>query len=68
MKELVLEVEPRKYKFLLDLVKSFDFVTIRKQTSNKELIISVAKGMQQAKSAAAGKIKSRSAKAFLNEI
>jgi hypothetical protein len=68
MKELIVEVDERKYKFFLDLVKNFDFVSVRKTPSNKELILSVSKGMQQANLAAAGKIKSRSAKSFLNEL
>ncbi len=68
MKELTLEVDERKYKFFLDLVKNFDFVAVRKAPANKELIMSLAKGMQQAKEAGAGKIKSRSAKSFLNEL
>jgi len=68
MKELTLEIEERKYKFFLDLVNNFDFVSVRKSTSNKELIMSVAKGMKEAKQASEGKIKSRSAKSFLNEL
>jgi hypothetical protein len=68
MKELTLEIEAKKYKFFLDLVKNFDFVSVRKSPTNKEIIMSVAKGMQQAKQASAGKVKSRSAKSFLNEL
>ncbi len=68
MKELTLEIDDKKYGFFLDLVKHLDFVTIRKAPSNKELITSVAKGMKQAKLASEGKIKSRSAKDFLNEL
>jgi hypothetical protein len=68
MKELTLEIDEKKYKFFLDLVKNFDFVSVRKSPANKELIMSVAKGMQQAKQAASGKVKSRSAKYFLNGL
>ncbi len=68
MKELTLEIETKKYKFFLDLVKNFDFVSVRKSPTNKEIILSVAKGMQQAKQASEGKGKSRSAKSFLNEL
>ena len=68
MKELTLEIEAKKYQFFLDLVKNFDFVSVRKSPTNKEIITSVAKGMQQAKKASEGKVKSRSAKSFLNEV
>jgi hypothetical protein len=68
MKELTLEIDEKKYKFFLDLVKNFDFVSVRKTPANKELIMSVAKGMQQSKQVSRGKIKSRSAKSFLNGL
>ena len=68
IKELTLEIEEGKYKFFLDLVDSLDFVTVRKTASNKELILSVARGMKEAKLASEGKTKSRSAKSFLNEL
>lgn len=68
MKELTLEIEERKYKFFLDLVKNFDFVSIRKESAKKSLVLSVAKGMQEAKQASKGRVKSRSAKSFLNAL
>ncbi len=68
MKEIVLDIEERKYKFFLDLIKNFDFVSVRKNTNKKELLMSIAKGMQEAKLAANGKLKGRSAKSFLNEF
>ena len=68
MKELTLEIRESKYKFFLDLVKNFDFVSVRKSPANKELIISVAKGMQQAKRASEGKLKSQSVKSFLDGL
>lgn len=68
MKELILEVDERKYEFFLDLLKNFDFVSVKKNLSHKEIIMSVAKGMHEAKLASEGKIKSRPAKSFLNEL
>jgi hypothetical protein len=67
MREITIEIDERKYHFFLDLLKNFDFVSIKKE-SKKDMIISIAKGMQQAKLAAEGKIKSRNAKSFLNEL
>jgi hypothetical protein len=68
MKEIILEVEETKYRFFLDLLKKFDFVSIKKNSSHKDIIMSVAKGMHQAKLASEGKIKSRTAKSFLNDL
>ncbi|MEO6456512.1 MAG: hypothetical protein ABIN97_20720 [Ginsengibacter sp.] len=68
MKEIVLEVEERKYKFFLDLLKNFDFVSVKDSFSRKDIIMHVAKGMHQAKLASEGKMKSRPAKSFLNEL
>jgi hypothetical protein len=67
MKEIIIEVEAKKYQFFMDLLKNFDFVSIKKE-SRKNTILSIAKGMQQAKLASEGKIKSRPAKSFLNEL
>lgn len=68
MKEITLEVDERKYKFFLDILRNFDFVSVKKDSTPKDIIMSVAKGMHQAKLASEGKMKSRSAKTFLNEI
>ena len=68
MKEIILEVEETKYKFFLELLKKFDFVSIKKDSSRKDIIMSVARGMHQAKLASEGKTKSRPAKSFLNEL
>ncbi|MEO6639511.1 MAG: hypothetical protein ABIN25_14620 [Ginsengibacter sp.] len=67
MKEITLEVDEKKYNFFLDLLKNFDFVSIKKD-SKKETILSIAKGMQQARLAADGKAKSRPVKSFLDEL
>ncbi|MDQ6889245.1 MAG: hypothetical protein M3Z56_03065 [Bacteroidota bacterium] len=45
MKEITIEVDEKKYNFFLDLLKNFDFVSIKKE-SRKDTIISIAKGMQ----------------------
>lgn len=68
MKEIILEVEENKYNFFLNIVRSFDFVSIKKTPSHSEILLTVAKGMHQAKLASEGKNKSRSAKLFLNEL
>ncbi len=67
MKEIVLEVKEEKYRFFIELIKNLDFVSV-KSPSKKELLLNIAKGMQEAALAEKGKIKSRPAKSFLNEL
>jgi hypothetical protein len=67
MKEIVLEIREEKYRFFIELIKSLDFVSVKTQ-SKKELLLNVARGMQEAALAGKGKIKSRPAKSFLNEL
>ncbi len=67
MKEIVLEVREEKYRFFIELIKNLDFVSVKSQ-SKKELLLNIAKGMQEAALAEKGKIKSRPAKSFLNEL
>jgi hypothetical protein len=67
MKEVTIEIEEKKYNFIMDLLKNFDFVSIKK-TSHKKDLEQIAKGMKEAKLASEGKIKSRLAKSFLDEL
>lgn len=69
MKQVVLEVDEKKYKFFMELIKNLDFITVKKESSaKKKALFHIAKGMQEALLAENGKIKSRSAKSFLNEL
>ncbi len=69
MKNVVLSIEERKYKFFMELLKNFDFVSIQKEDSaKKQTLKNIAQGMQSAILASEGKIKSRSAKSFLSEL
>lgn len=52
----------------MELIKNFDFVSISKTPGKKEQLLSIARGMQQVQLAEKGKIKSRPAKSFLNEL
>ena len=69
MKQIILEIEERKYKFFMDLIKNFDFINVQKENiAKKKTLFHVAKGMQESVMAENGKVKSRSAKSFLNEL
>lgn len=69
MKQIVLNVDEKKYKFFIELIKNFDFVKITDEsTAKKQTLKEIAQGMQAAMLAGNGKIKTRSAKSFLNEL
>jgi len=72
MKQVTIEVQDNKYRFLLELLKNFNFIKIKtekKFVSEKELTLrNIASGMQEAILASQNKIKSRPAKDFLNEL
>ena len=69
MKQVVLNVDEKKYKFFMELVKNFDFITVAAgDAAKKQMLKEIAQGMQEAVLADKGKIKTRSAKSFLNEL
>lgn len=69
MKQVILEVEEKKYKFLMEVLKNFDFVHVVKgDVAKKEAMKIIAEGMHSAVLASEGKIESRPAQAFLNEL
>ena len=69
MKQVVLTVDEKKFKFFMELVKNFDFVNVVKEdVAKKQALKKIAKVMQAALLASEGKMKSRSAKAFLDEL
>jgi hypothetical protein len=69
MKQVVLNVDEKKYKFFMELIKNFNFITVsNEETAKKQTLKEIAQGMQAAILADKGKIKTRSAKVFLNEL
>ncbi len=69
MKQVVLNIEEKKYKFFMELIQNFDFITISGENRiKKQMLKNIAQGMQAALLASAGKIKTRSAESFLNEL
>lgn len=69
MKQIVVNVEEKKYKFFMELIKNFDFITIgTTDHAKKQILKEVAEGMYAAVHSDKGKLKTRSAKSFLNEL
>lgn len=69
MKQIILHVDEKKYKFLIELLKNFDFVNVQEEdNAKKRTLTSIAEGMRTAVLASKGKAPSRPAKSFLNEL
>lgn len=70
MKQLIISIKENKYQFFLELIKSFDFVQVEeiKTDSKKEIVKNLTKGFKDLKSYKQGKLKTSSAKDFLNEL
>jgi hypothetical protein len=68
MKQVTVEIKPGKYKFFMELLKNFDFLSVSKKEVENEILVSIARGMKEAELAAKGKIKTKSAKAFINGL
>ena len=69
MKQVILNVKESKFKFFMELVRSFDFVRIDGDGDSKEAILSnIKKGLEEVKLARQGKLKTTPAKDFLNEL
>lgn len=69
MKQVVLNIDEKKYNFFMELIKNFDFITVTgENAAKKQTLKQIAQGMQAALFADKGKIKTRSAKSFLNEL
>ncbi|PIQ15609.1 MAG: hypothetical protein COW67_07545 [Flavobacteriales bacterium CG18_big_fil_WC_8_21_14_2_50_32_9] len=69
MKQIILNIPENKFQFFMELVKSFDFVQIEADGDSKKAILSnIKKGLEEVKLAKQGKLKTTSAKDFLNEL
>ena len=70
MKQVVLNIKDDKYHFFLDLVKNFDFVQIEEieGDSKKDILENLTQGFKDIKLYKQGKLKTSSAKDFLNEL
>lgn len=69
MKQVILNIKEGKFQFFMELVRSLDFVQVDDDGDSKEAILSnIKKGLEEVKLARQGKLKTTSAKGFLNEL
>lgn len=76
MKQIILNVPDKKFPFFLELVNSFPYVKTQTITpdevqdgdSREDILKNIKKGLEEVKLAKQGKLKTTSAKDFLNEL
>ncbi len=68
MKQIILNVREDKLQFLVELLSSLEFVEIEKEPAKENVLKGIKKGFEEAKLIEKGRLKSRSAKEFLNEL
>ena len=68
MKEVTLTIREDKYPFFVELISNFNFIKINSKPGEKETLVSIARGMKEAELATKGKLKTKSAKAFVNAL
>jgi hypothetical protein len=70
MKQVVLNVRESKYPFFIELVRSFDFVQIEENTGDtkENIVANLTQGFKELELYKQGKLKTTSAKDFLNEL
>ncbi len=71
MKQVTLNINDNKYLFFMELVKSLDFVQIENVDdgdSKEEIVANLTQGFKELKLYKEGKLKTTSAKEFLDEL
>lgn len=76
MKQIILNVPDQKFPFFMELVNSFPYIETQTITSGEthegdskeDILKNIKKGLEEVKLAKQGKLKTTSAKDFLNEL
>ncbi len=70
MKKIILNISEMKYHFFMELIKNFDFIHVEeeKSNSNSATASNIKQGFKELELYKKGKLKTTSAKDFLNEL
>ncbi|MEZ0611084.1 hypothetical protein ACAW74_21400 [Fibrella sp. WM1] len=72
MATFIIDVEDRKVRFIKNLLKHFSFVTIQEtqpdEDTDEEVIANIRQGVKELRLVEQGKLKSRPARDFLNDL
>ena len=66
--QVILDIKDSRVPFFMELIRSLSFVKLHNESSKDKIVRSIRKGLKEVELVENGKLKSRSAKAFLNEL
>ena len=72
MKQITLSISENKYPFFIELIENLDFVKVKEKESTEptkeEIKKNIKQGLKELKLIEQGKLKTRPAREFLNEL
>lgn len=68
MTQITLHIKDNKVPFFMELIKNFDFIKIDDYPTREEVKENIREGLKELQLVGQGKLKSRPAKEFLNEL
>lgn len=70
MKQITLNIPDSKFTFFMELIKSLSFVKVEEdqEPTKEEILANIKQGFKEMRLVEKGKLKSRPAKEFLNEL
>ena len=69
MKQLTISVDESKYEIIIELLNNFHFVQVNEVSETKKHTLNhIAEGMEYAILASEGKLRTKKAKDFINEL
>ena len=72
MAQITLDIKESRVSFFLELIKNFDFVKVNKENldepTKEEIKDNIEQGLEELKLIEEGKMKTRTAKEFLDEL
>jgi hypothetical protein len=68
MAQITLHIKDSKVPFFMELIKNFDFVEVDEYPTKEEVKKNIRQGLKELQLVGQGKLKSRPAKEFLDEL
>jgi hypothetical protein len=68
MTQITIHIQDSKVPFFMELIKNFDFVKVDNHPTKEEIKKNIKQGLKELQLVEQGKLKTRPAKDFLNEL
>lgn len=68
MTQITIRIQDSKVPFFMELIKNFDFVKVETYPTREEIKENIRQGLKELQLVEQGKLKTRPAKEFLNEV